>query len=314
MVVVAGICALAAVFGWLFLEETLVVHPHPAGAFPATAGKGGAASVSASADDADSDYAPGSPSKKLRHHHHADALSQAGSGGWSWISPAYVPAILHDPVRYTVVLLYAVLSIQAIGFDEMYSVFLSTPVDAGGVGYSTNDIGGTLVIFGACQILVTTPTYQLLVKRLGMVQLFQMFAALATVCYFWVPLIPHAARAAGLPPESRVTWFMLVVTVCMVRVANGICFTLQSVFTNNSVEQQHRGALNGLAMTVSAAVRSVTPLACGWVFGLSMSTSYPWPFDASLVFILLAAMMAHAAHIAGGLPRSIEKTLEEANS
>jgi uncharacterized ion transporter superfamily protein YfcC len=62
-----------------------------------------------------------------------------------------------------------------------------------------------------------------------------------------------------------VTWVALVGIVVVIKLANGICFVLQSVFCNNSVLPEARGEMNGLSMTIVAAVRTVTPLAFGWV-------------------------------------------------
>lgn len=276
MVSVAGICAIATVLGWMFLKETL------------------------------------DPSKMEDAVAKADAekferTTENKKEPTSPLFQAWIPPLLRDPTRFTVVLLYTVLSVQAIGFDEMYNVWLATPLEAGGMGYTTDEIGTTLVIYGLTAIFATSPVYQTLEKRLGMLVLFRWMSVVAAVCYLSLPLLPRVAGYFGYGPRSSLTWTALVMTGMVSRVANGITFVTQAVFSNNSVGQFQRGAMNGLSMTFAATVRSFTPLFFGWTYGVTLTAGKSWPLDSSLVFTLVAAFMLHAGHISVGLPPSIEK-------
>mmetsp|Transcript_14742 Transcript_14742/g.43609 ORF Transcript_14742/g.43609 Transcript_14742/m.43609 type:complete len:427 (-) Transcript_14742:1235-2515(-) len=272
MVVVAVICAVAAILGWLFLTETL-------------------------------------DRSQLRRRESKEEKAEASAGatgdGPRW--KAWLPRLLRDSNRFTIVLLYAVMSVQAIGFDEMYNVWLAVPREAGGMGFSTDDIGSTLVVYGIVQAVLIAPIFQVLERRLGMVELFQWAALLTAGCYVLFPLIPRATAALGYRRESRVTYWTLVAVVAVSRIGTGITFVIQAVFTNNSVDQRRRGSMNGLSMTMAAAVRTFTPLFFGWTFGVTLTAHRGWPLDNSLVFTLAAVLSLHASHICSGLPRSIEK-------
>lgn len=282
MVIVAAMCTVAALLGWIFLEETL--------------DRSKAAKVS---------------TVELVDAKATEGRNPATLSPLPAVCLAWLPRLLHDPTRFTVVLLYVVISIQGIGFDEMYNVWLAAPVEVGGMGYDTNEIGLTLIVYGVVQISVTAVVFQFLERRLGMKLVFQWMAIVTAFCIFATPLIPRAAAALGYGPRSTVTWLALVATVTISRVSNGITFVVQAVFGNNSVGQLDRGAMNGLSMTIVAAVRSVTPLFFGWTFGVTLGTDRPWPLDSSLTFTMIALVMLHASHICGGLPRSIEQSYNE---
>jgi hypothetical protein len=288
MVVVATICLVAAILGWVFLPETLD------------------RSKIVDAQALRGDECEGQLAKVSTGDSAGSRRDTAAAALHAPLCTAWLPPLLRDPTRYTIVLLYAVLSIQGIGFDEMYNVWLAAPLEAGGMGYSTDDIGTTLVIYGVSQICITAPLFQLLEKRLGMVLLFQCSAVVTAGCYFFFPLVPRVTGYLGYAPRSAVTWTLMVLTVSIARISNGITFVIQAVFTNNSVDQLRRGAMNGLSMTLAASVRSVTPLIFGWTFGVTLSGGHIWPFDISLVFTLSAVFMLHAAHVSSGIPLSIE--------
>eukprot|EP00038_Savillea_parva_P010476 m.190624 g.190624 ORF g.190624 m.190624 type:complete len:521 (+) comp18072_c0_seq1:423-1985(+) len=277
MLIMAFICVIAAVLGWFFLEETL--------------DRSQVAMLKARQADVEQNTKP-------------DVTKGPETNAPA--CRACLPTLIQDPTRFTVVLLYAAISVQAIGFDEMYNVWLAAPIEAGGMGYTTDQIGLTLVFYGIATILLTAPVYQALEKRVGMITVFQWMAVATALCYFIMPLIPRAAVALGLERHSYVTYCCLIGTVTIAKVANGITFVIQAVFTNNSVDQLRRGTFNGLSMTIAAAVRSITPLFFGWTFGVTISSGHGWPLDSSLVFLLTALIMLHSAHICGGLPKSIE--------
>lgn len=58
---------------------------------------------------------------------------------------------------------------------------------AGGLGFTTNTIGSTLICYGVSGIFLTAPLYAALESRLGMVFLFQCMAVACAVGYVLTP-------------------------------------------------------------------------------------------------------------------------------
>ena len=199
MVVVAALCFVATVLGYFFLEETLDrskvdsnVHNVDSSAHEHDA-KAKAALSSSSTTTATATFRDGG-SKGID----ADgALGSEDAGFLSTLLAPWLPPLLRDRTRFNVVLLYAALSVQGIGFDEMYNVYLATPVAAGGLGFTTNTIGSTLICYGVSQIFLTAPLFSWLEPRFGMLRLFQCMAVACAAAYFFLPLVPRFAALMG---------------------------------------------------------------------------------------------------------------------
>jgi hypothetical protein len=109
-------------------------------------------------------------------------------------------------------------------------------------------------------------------------------------------LIARCARAALKAPGTLLTL-----------PSRSTVFTLTHSNRFASLSPLVSGEMNGLSMTIVAAVRTFTPLGFGWVYDVSISAGRPWPLDVSLVFTLIAAVMLHTGHISSVLPPSIER-------
>eukprot|EP00040_Diaphanoeca_grandis_P028849 m.167884 g.167884 ORF g.167884 m.167884 type:complete len:481 (-) comp31479_c0_seq5:584-2026(-) len=215
-----------------------------------------------------------------------------------------LPVLLQDGTRRTTVMIYVWLSIVAIGYDEMYNVWCATSIEYGGLGYTTDDIGVTHVIFGATHITAQFLVFHRLVERFGVMKLFRLSAWTTVVLYVSLPLVTFVFDPAD-PEQGPAIWLCVVMIGCVRQASNSSCFIINALFINNSVSRKQRGSFNGLAMTCSASMRALSPTVFGLIFSWSISRPHVFLLSYPLVFVMFAAMMAWLVHLVGRLPKSV---------
>eukprot|EP00041_Stephanoeca_diplocostata_P003504 m.35176 g.35176 ORF g.35176 m.35176 type:complete len:402 (-) comp14383_c0_seq2:341-1546(-) len=148
MLAVGGVCLLSAFLGYVYLIETL---------------------PSRQTDKLSADTKTNTPTHAKTMDVNTDDNEFALSSSWS----QYLPPLLRHRTRFTAIALYCLLCLQGVGFNELYNVFCATPHALGGLQYTTNDIGFTLIAYGVCQSLVTALIYPALERRYGICALFR---------------------------------------------------------------------------------------------------------------------------------------------
>eukprot|EP00042_Codosiga_hollandica_P036980 m.287435 g.287435 ORF g.287435 m.287435 type:complete len:644 (-) comp55017_c0_seq7:222-2153(-) len=106
-------------------------------------------------------------------------------------------------------------------------------------------------------------------------------------------------------------WVGIVILSALNRVFFGTVFISTSLFINNCVPSERRGAINGLSMTTTAALRSIAPVFTGSVFAWSISSGHGYPLNSHLAFILLTISFVVAALLGLRLPASLNKQYVE---
>ena len=184
-------------------------------------------------------------------------------------------------------------------------MWCATPARLGGLGWPSDRIGLSLMLFGVFTGLGMTLIYPRWERAQGPLKLFQTAGMVSGLACMALPFTaPFSLEVPSLALGS-------VVAVGAVRtVANSAMFVVASIFTNNSVDPSIRGTYNGLSFTCVAAVRTLSPAVCGWLFGWSIAEPRGWPFDVHLVFIVLGAVWGLATVTAvARFDPSIEKPL-----
>lgn len=70
-------------------------------------------------------------------------------------------------------LLYAIIALCYIMYDELYSIWARTPIDQGGLSFSTDDIGFCLSISGITTMVVQLTLFPIVSKRLSDVMIYR---------------------------------------------------------------------------------------------------------------------------------------------
>ena len=138
-------------------------------------------------------------------------------------------------------------------------MWCSTPVKLGGLGWSSDKIGVSLMLFGVCTAVGMTLIFPMWERLQGPIRMFMTGGLVTGAMAVAMPVT--ALIAVELPDIGAMPFLVLLGAIRTV--ANSSLFVIASMFSNNSVHPAIRGTFNGLSFTCVAAVRTVAPAVCG---------------------------------------------------
>ncbi|XP_028803348.1 protein ZINC INDUCED FACILITATOR-LIKE 1 isoform X2 [Neltuma alba] len=159
------------------------------------------------------------------------------------------------------IIVYCVFSLHDITYAEVFSLWAVSPLELGGLNFTTDDVGNVLSISGFALLLYQIFLYPTMEKVCGTINLARIAAALT------IPLLqsyPFIAMLSGFPLHLVIT-IASVLMLCIPAIIDTCLFLLQ----NRAVEQHQRGAANGIAMTAMSLFKAGGPALGGVVLSWS---------------------------------------------
>ncbi|KAJ3234076.1 hypothetical protein HDU78_006042 [Chytriomyces hyalinus] len=181
---------------------------------------------------------------------------------------------------------YAMFSFQNIILEEVFSLWVVSPPEDGGLGYTPSDVGICLSILGFVALYFQLVLYPSMSRSSNPVTLFQTGSVLCIVPYLMYPFI-SGVLAPSLQ-NSTLIWFIVLANLAMRQFCNVLCFTSIFIIINNSAADGNLGLVNGVAQTSAAFVRSIGPVLGGIMWAWSITNGRSFPFNYWFVFVLLA--------------------------
>ncbi|XAR63603.1 hypothetical protein NMG60_11023603 [Bertholletia excelsa] len=178
------------------------------------------------------------------------------------------------------IIVYCVFSLHDMAYTEIFSLWAVSPRKHGGLSYSTDDVGEVLAISGFGLLVYQLSLYPALEKICGAVMLARIGGVVT------IPLLtcyPFLSMIYGLPLSILLNCASVIKNVLSVTIITGM-FLLQ----NKAVDQDQRGAANGLAMTAMSLFKAVGPAGGGAIFSWAQKrqTASFLPGDHMVFFIL----------------------------
>jgi len=175
--------------------------------------------------------------------------------------------------------LYFMHSFISYSFSEVYPVFADSSKSYGGLGFSSGEIGTSLMSATFPMIVLT-----FLIGRLT--QRFGEKMVLITVLYtmmFTLPLFPYSSML-----QDSYVWYLLMPVLLLERLSMLAGFLAVNVLLNTSVDIEYMGLLNGIGMTVSSTARAVALLVVGSLYSWSLGNEgkIGYPFNHCFTFVL----------------------------
>jgi MFS family permease len=205
-------------------------------------------------------------------------------------------------------LLYCLLSLNGIFYSEIYSLWCMAPREAGGLGWSSSQIGGLLSTGGAFLAASNFILFPVLARRFRITNLFRVCNAGLAIAYVLTPFIPHASE------DDAVLFPLLVVHNACMQVLISSCFTASFLVTNNSCVRAQRGRVNGLGMSLGSGFKAAGPMLGSALFAWSLTNGLSAPFDVNFTFALCGGLALLTTIIAVcGLSPSNDSPLIEAS-
>ncbi|MED6212314.1 hypothetical protein PIB30_082121 [Stylosanthes scabra] len=153
------------------------------------------------------------------------------------------------------ILVYCVVSLQDVTYQEVFSLWAVSPRRLGGLDFTTDNVGDVLSITGVGLIIFQLALYPKFEKLFGPVGLARVAGVVS------IPLLqsyPFIAMLSGFTLYLFIIIASIIKNLLQISIVTGM-FLLQ----NRAVEQHQRGAANGIAMTLMSVFKTIGPAAGG---------------------------------------------------
>nr|XP_048326210.1 protein ZINC INDUCED FACILITATOR-LIKE 1-like isoform X2 [Ziziphus jujuba var. spinosa] len=164
-------------------------------------------------------------------------------------------SLLRNWPLMSAIIVYCFFSLHDMAYSEIFSLWATSPRKLGGLSYTTDQVGEVLAVSGFSLLIFQSFLYPPVEKAIGAIATARIAGVLS------IPLLtsyPYIALLSGF----TLTWVLnlasLVKNVLSTSIITGL-FLLQ----NRAVEQNQRGAANGISMTMMSVFKAVGPAAGG---------------------------------------------------
>ncbi|KAH7337117.1 major facilitator superfamily domain-containing protein [Rhizoctonia solani] len=242
--------------GILFLDESLPKGPESAERRPLLTSKPRSYSCSYSTPSGRSNSPSPSP----------DACAPAIDG-----VKARVPSardIMHISYIRKILVSYGFMAYVTMAINSLMVLWLYTPVKAGGIGFTSAEIGATLALSGLFGTAITIVVFPPLERRVGALYLYRFTMVMQLVNVLIFPL-GHALTFTG----GKSGAYLSVGAMLVVRCIGGMVFVCNMLLITRSVPcARSRGTVNALAQMVASASRAVAPAMATSTFAFSVKS------------------------------------------
>ncbi|XP_053375599.1 uncharacterized protein LOC123534983 isoform X2 [Mercenaria mercenaria] len=203
---------------------------------------------------------------------------------------------------FLAITLYSVFSFGIIGVEEIFTVWTSTDIMLDGLGFAPNEIGIVLAATAFPLLFIQLFLFPNLVRRFGIKKTM-------LICTILMMVFTECMPCLHLLINQPVTLWVLLMTNNILMTLMMYCvFSCTYLLVNNSVKPELAGQVNGLAMTLVAITRSISPIVGGtiysWNVGYTSDAIGP-PLDVSFVFFAFGLVFWLVAAVCVTIPESL---------
>ncbi|KAG8750810.1 hypothetical protein FRC11_010034 [Ceratobasidium sp. 423] len=186
--------------------------------------------------------------------------------------------IIRIPYVRKILVSYGFMAYVSMALNALLVLWLYTPVNAGGIGFSVAEIGSVLSLSGIFGTAIAAVVFPPLERRALNVLIFP---------------LGHALTIAG----GRKGAYLGVAVMLVLRCIAGMVFVCNILLVTRSAPCKHsRGTVNGLAQMVASASRAVGPAMATSLFAFSVKSNILGGNLVWLVFSLVALMGVVSAY------------------
>lgn len=208
--------------------------------------------------------------------------------------------ILQHPTAGVVIGCYCSLALVQVLFDELFSVFCSTPLALNGLAWAAADVGGIQVVQGVSQIVFQILIVPRLIRRFGCVKCF-MWPSLA--CVPVLLAFPQVARLAARPD---VLYAALVALLVLKTLFFTCAFTAIIIAINNAAPANALGAVTGTAQMCASGFRTAGPALGGVLFTAAVSFDALGAWRLEIPYAVMAFFAVVTWRTGFSIPASVE--------
>ena len=220
--------------------------------------------------------------------------------------------LIKAPGVAIVLWVYGHVMFLAFAFTAILPVVLYTPIDLGGVGFSSFEISMYMAVQGASQALWLLLAFPLLQHRLGT-------KGVMTICgiaypFFFAGYIVLNSLLREGSHTAKVWFWVLGSIVAVIGPGVSMAFTGAQLALNDvSPNSQLLGTLNALALTFSSGIRAIVPGTATAIFAIGVRDQI---LRGYLAWVILVPLAVAYGFCCKWLPegKKIEPTVEDEES
>ncbi|XP_031560833.1 probable peptide/nitrate transporter At3g43790 [Actinia tenebrosa] len=211
--------------------------------------------------------------------------------------------ILRNFNAVLILAVYSLYSLCVIGSDELFNIWGATDTRLGGLDFSTDDLGTSILVVGIVMIVVQPMILPKLERKLGAILNFQVCVMIVIFCIVTLPALRILVKSPS------VLWPVLLIHLSVMRISVSGAFLSCFLLVNNSVRQDLLCSVNGLGVSLSSLFRAFAPSVGGSLFAWSISSGYKigFPFNMNLAFIFFGFVYLVASTLSCFLSDSLNK-------
>ncbi|KAJ9071376.1 hypothetical protein DSO57_1037539 [Entomophthora muscae] len=178
------------------------------------------------------------------------------------------------------------MSFQTVVQSELVPLWLATPTQLGGLGFTSSNIGSLISFSGIALLAIQLTLYTPIHQRLGTLLVYRNSFLLYAANVLMFPSISFLA-------DTSYEWLLWPTLLAFVGVRTGINVFIRTSANLMLVEacpdKRVLGKVNGISQTVGSMMKSLGPALCGLIFSWSLSNESSLPFlKASLMWEILS--------------------------
>lgn len=213
------------------------------------------------------------------------------------------------------IVLYMIIAVIYVIWDEILPLWLLTDINAGGLGFSPDQIGTVLMISGFYLIFFQTFIYHRLANKLGALNCLRLACLFAIIGFFFLPFLNSLVSNARLKQKSycsissyfsflnfSLLWTLLVILLLIRSTGGTMHFTSVNLLVNITAPE-HAGKANGIAFTLSGLVRTFGPFSGASLFSWSVSSNSSYPLNQHFIFLVMSVFTIILLIVSFALPK-----------
>ncbi|KAI6110539.1 MFS general substrate transporter [Pisolithus croceorrhizus] len=238
-----------------------------------------------------------------RDSHRYDTINESSAYLTLSHTPQYdapVPLrILLTPERILYIVNYGVLALVEICMFVLLPLFLSTPIELGGLGQTPAMIGLWMSGYGIVNSLFQAFFFAPLVSRFGKRTLFRVSYACFVPIFAIFPVVNCVARRWGV---WWGIWGLMGCQLCLAVLTDMAFSSILMYITTSAPGRRSLGAINGIAQTTASIVRAIGPASATSMFAYSLQHEL---LGGYAVYLVMIAFTVATMKLASALPEEV---------
>jgi len=208
--------------------------------------------------------------------------------------------VLKDRNVMITIILLALISLAVVTCDELFPLWAMNPPPIG-LGFKSAKIGMSWIIGGVTLVVFQGLIYPRLTEKVGLLTMIRYGAIGFAIDFICFPLL------AKLNGTGAFLWIGLGAVLCGRYIGGSSVGTTLNILVNSvggDTVRKNRGAVNGIAMSVSGILRALAPVFGSTLFAWSNTSGLSFPFNHYFVFVIMAMVLVIIFFISLLIPKN----------